>query len=70
MADRQTTYPLQPEFAKSDTKFGRNKTLTSAKLAANRAGNERAVRLTKMSKYVRRGLSQRQSFDRLGKKHG
>ena len=40
-------HTLQPEFAKSDLKFGRNKTLTSAKIAADRAGNEQAVRLTK-----------------------
>ena len=56
---------LQPEFAKSDSKFGRNKTLTSARIAADRAGNERVVRLTKQSGYLRRGLANRQSFHRL-----
>ena len=56
---------LQPEFARSDRKFGRNATLTSAKIAADRAGNERAVRLTKMSGYVKSGLENRQAFVRL-----
>ena len=56
---------LQPEFAKSDQKFGRNSTLTSARIASDRAANERAVRLTKMSGYVKSGLSERQSFVRL-----
>ena len=56
---------LQPEFARSDRKFGRNRTLTSARIAADRAGNERAVRLTKMSGYVGRGLENRQAFARL-----
>ena len=56
---------LQPEFARSDRKFGRNGTLTSAKIAADKAGNERAVRLTKMSGYVNSGLEKRQAFVRL-----
>ena len=55
---------LQPEFAKSDTKFGRNKTLTSAKIAADRAANERAVRIAKMSGYIKRGVTERGSFKR------
>ena len=56
---------LQPEFARSDQKFGRNATLTSARIAADRSGNERAVRLTKLSDYIKRGLSKRQEFKRL-----
>ena len=56
---------LQPEFAKSDTSFGRNATLTSARIAADRSGNERAVRLTKLSDYVKRGLSSCQDFSRI-----
>ena len=56
---------LQPEFAKSDSKFGRNKTLTSAKIAADRAANERAVRLAKMSGYVKRGVTERTVFERV-----
>ncbi len=59
-------HTLQPEFAKSDSKFGRNKTLTSAKIAVHRAANERAVRLTEMSGYLNQGLSRRQSFRRVG----
>ena len=56
---------LQPEFAKSDQKFGRNKMLTSAKIASDRAANERAVSVMKISGYVNRGLHRRQAFVRL-----
>ncbi len=59
-------HTLQSEFAKSDSKFGRNKTFTSSKIAADRAANEQVVRLTKMSGYLKRGLSRRKSFRRLG----
>ena len=55
---------LQPEFAKSDSKFGRNKTMNSAKVAADRAANEQAVRLAKMSGYLKRGVTERGSFER------
>jgi hypothetical protein len=38
-------FVLQPTFAKSDTKFTGKETLLSAAVAADRAGNERAVPL-------------------------
>ena len=37
---------IQPNFAKADKNFSRNKTLTSAILATDRSANERAVRLS------------------------
>jgi hypothetical protein len=55
---------LQPDFAKSDRKFQRKETLSSAQVAADRSGNERAVRLSKMSGYLKRGLSNNQSLER------
>jgi len=56
---------LQPSFASSDKKFGRHQTLSSAVVAADRSGNERAVRLTKMSNYISSGLHKGQSMQRL-----
>ena len=55
---------LQPDFAKSDRKFRRKETLSSAQVAADRSGNERAVRLSKISGYLKRGLSNNQSLER------
>ena len=51
-------FVLQPNFAESDKKFSANSTLRSASLAADRSGNERAVKMCKNSNYIRRGLSQ------------
>jgi hypothetical protein len=62
-AGRQLT--LQPDFAQSDKKFRRKETLSSAAVAASRAANERAVKLAKTSEYLKSGLKQRQSFQRL-----
>ena len=56
---------LQPHFAKSDRKFTRKQTLSSAAIAANRAANERSVKYSKASGYVKRGLNQRQHWHRL-----
>ena len=47
---------IQPAFAKSDRRFSSNETLISATVAADRSGNERAVRYTKMSGIIQRGL--------------
>ena len=60
---RQLT--LQPTFAKSDQKFRRRETLSSASVASERAANERAVRLVKFPGYLSQGLQQRQKFHRL-----
>ena len=58
---------LQPSFASSDRKFRRKETLSSAVVASDRSGNERAVRLTKMSGYIKRGLDKNQSIERMDK---
>ena len=58
---------LQPYFAKSDRKFNRKQTISSAQVAADRSGNERAVRLSKMSGYLKRGLSNTQRLESLDK---
>ena len=41
----------------SDGKFSTGEVLRSASIAADRSGNERAVRVTKMSAYVKRGTT-------------
>ena len=41
----------------SDGKFTTGEVLCSASIAADRSGNERAVRVTKMSAYVKRGTT-------------
>jgi hypothetical protein len=56
---------LQPAFAKSDEKFNRKDTLSSAIVASDRSSNERAVRMAKMSAYVKDGLSNHQSLERM-----
>jgi hypothetical protein len=56
---------LQPTFAKSDRKFRREDTLSSAVVAADRSGNERAVRLSKMSAYLNDGMENNQSIERI-----
>ena len=38
---------IQPEWAESDKKFGRKKTMLSASVATDRLGNERAVNVCK-----------------------
>jgi len=58
---------LQPSFAKSDSRFRRDETLSSAIVASDRSGNERAVRLTKMAGYIGRGLESTQSMERIHK---
>ena len=55
----------QPTFAKSDQKFSTKDVLRSASIAADRSGNERAVRVTKMSSYVKRGTMQHKDVVRL-----
>ena len=52
---------LQPVWAESDRRFGRNETLLSASVATDRAGNERAVNVCKRAWYVSRGFTQNMS---------
>lgn len=56
---------LQPSFAKSDKKFSTLETLRSAAIAADRAANERAVRLSKMSGQLKAGITGNKSLERL-----
>jgi hypothetical protein len=56
---------LQPAFAKSDEQFiNRNNTLSSVIVASDKS-NERAVRMAKMSAYVKDSLSNHQSLERM-----
>lgn len=56
---------LQPFFAKSDQKFNTNQLLTSAAIAADRAGNERAVDVAKRAGMLKRGLRPAESVERI-----
>jgi hypothetical protein len=47
---------IQPCFASSDRKFTSSEMLVSATVAADRSGNERAVKICKGSAYLKRGL--------------
>jgi hypothetical protein len=62
---RQGQFVLQPTFAKSDKKFSTRDVLRAASVAADRSGNERAVRVSKMSAYVKRGTAQHKNMVRL-----
>jgi hypothetical protein len=62
---RQGQFVLQPTFAKSDKKFSTRDVLRAASVAADRSGNERAVRVSKMSAYVKRGTQQHKNIVRL-----
>jgi hypothetical protein len=58
-------FVLQPAFAKSDRKFNTVKTIKSCAVASDRGGNERAVRIAKMSGFLKEGLRHNQTLDRL-----
>ena len=47
---------LQPTFHRTDVKFGSKNLLTSATIASDRGGNERAVRVCKHSNLIKRGV--------------
>jgi hypothetical protein len=47
---------IQPSFANSDQKFSLSEMLVSATVAADRSGNERAVKISKGSTFFKRGL--------------
>ena len=51
---------LQPVFAKSDSKFNSTQIHRSADVAADRSGNERAVKVGKHSALLKRGLEKHQ----------
>ena len=56
---------VQPDFARGDQNFKANETLTSAAIATDRSGNERAVRLAKQPGYINRGIKHKGSFVRI-----
>ena len=53
---------LQPTFAKQGRTFTAEETITTASIATDRAGNERAVNRMKTSEYIRGGVEKAQSF--------
>jgi len=58
-AGRQTV--LQPIFSKSDRMFTGTETAVSGSIASDRSGNERAVKYSKISSVLKRGLQQQGS---------
>jgi hypothetical protein len=55
---------LQPAFAKSDRKFKGVETIRSAAVASDRGANERAVRIAKLSGYIKAGLGVNERVER------
>ena len=55
---RRGQYVLQPWFAKSDQQFSTDQVLSSAAIATDRGGNERAVNVCKRAGLLQRGLAQ------------
>ena len=47
---------LQPDFKKSDKKFNRSQTISSASVATDRGGNERVVNVSKRAGLISRGF--------------
>lgn len=56
---------VQPNFAKSDERFSAFETMRSAAVAADRSGNERAVKYMKLCEYITAGLKAGEDSDRL-----
>ena len=56
---------LQPVWAESDRRFGRNETLLTGSVATDRAGNERAVNVSKRAWFLSRGFAQNMSPKRM-----
>ena len=56
---------LQPDFASSDRKFRTLEVISSAAIATDCSGNERAVRLSKQSKRLKHGATGHTDYDRL-----
>ena len=53
---------LQPDFKKSDKKFRREETISSAGIATDRSGNERGVKYSKYSGILARGMTAKNDF--------
>ena len=58
-------FVFQPDFARSDRKFKGHDTLSSAAIATYRGSNERVVRLSKMSGFLKRRNSTNSDLSRL-----
>jgi hypothetical protein len=58
-------FVLQPTFSQGDRHFVTCEVLGSASVASDRSGNERSVRRSKMSSYVKRGTTQHKDIVRL-----
>ena len=56
---------VQPVWAKSDHRFGRNDTLLTASVASDRGGNERGVNVAKRAWFVSRGFEENSSAKQL-----
>jgi DDE superfamily endonuclease len=56
-------FVLQPAFARSNKKFTTFETIRNSAIASDRGGNERAVRLAKMSGYLENAAKPNVSFD-------
>ena len=52
---------LQPVWAESDWRFGRNEALLTGSVATDRAGNERAVNVSKRAWFLSRDFAQNMS---------
>jgi hypothetical protein len=62
---RNGQFVLQPTFAQSDARFTTIGVIHSASVAADRSGNERAVKVSKMSSFVKRGTHTHKNTERL-----
>ena len=47
---------LQPDFKESDKRFNRHQTISSASVASDRGGNERAVNVSKRAGLISKGF--------------
>ena len=56
---------LQPVWAESDRRFGRDDTLLTASVASDRGGNERGVNVAKRACFVSRGFGTNSSAEQL-----
>jgi hypothetical protein len=60
-------YVLQPIFASPDEQFSTEEVHVSSTVATDCSGNERAVKYSKISDYINKGLQCNESTERLGK---
>ena len=65
MLDRLNKERRQLRQGGGGRKFSTKETLRAASVAADRSGNERAVRVAKMSAYIKRGTALHKNVDRL-----